>query len=149
MKGPEMGIPTVRRTRQNRTLPLVANQTLVLERTDDGNLLTIVGADGQVRLSVQITPAGPILRLEGSGLMIQTTGDLAIDAQRIALHGREGVAISSGANASIQVAGELTTEARSQNISAVLGDVSVHANDDVKLNGERVKLNCSEIKQLR
>ena len=34
------------------------------------------------------------------------------------------------------------TSARAQAITARLGDVSVKANDDVRLNGERVRLNC-------
>lgn len=38
--------------------------------------------------------------------------------------------------------GDIATRAREQVIEARLGDVRVKANDDVKLNGERIRLNC-------
>ncbi len=124
------------------TLELVGNQQLVLERRPSDNVLRIVDQDGHVCLSIHITADGPVLRLEGSGLMIQATGALALDAEAVVIHGREGVAISSGGNAKISVAGELDTEASVQNISALLGNVNVRANDDVRMNGERVLMNC-------
>jgi hypothetical protein len=102
----------------------------------------IVGSDGRVQLSITLTADGPVLRLEGTGLKIQTAGTLALDAEQIALHGRRGVAISSGGDASITVAGDLEARARIHNIVAELGNVNVRANDDVKLNGERVMMNC-------
>jgi hypothetical protein len=36
----------------------------------------------------------------------------------------------------------LDSQARIQNITAVLGNVNVKANDDVRMNGERVRMNC-------
>jgi hypothetical protein len=90
---------------------------------------------------VAITADGPVLRFEG-GLALQTDGPLAIDAEQVTLHGRQGVAISSGGDAWIQVEGDLHSNARIQNITADLGNVNVKANDDVKINGERVKVNC-------
>ncbi len=125
-----------------QTLSLVGKQKLVLERRPGQNVLQIISSEGQVTLTVQITPAGPVLRFEGSGLMIQTAGALAIDAECVAIHGREGLALTSGGDAKISVAGDLDTEARIQNITAFLGNVNVKANDDVKLNGERVMMNC-------
>jgi hypothetical protein len=129
------------RTRTTR-MALVGDQQLVLERRRRDNLLQIIGADGHVTLSLQITPAGAVLRFEGASLMIQADGDLAVSAKRIAIHGREEVRITSGGDATIGVAGDLETTARIQNITAELGNVNVKANDDVKLNGERILVNC-------
>jgi hypothetical protein len=42
----------------------------------------------------------------------------------------------------LQASGDLHSEARIQNVTATLGDVNVRANDDVKLSGERVRVNC-------
>lgn len=42
----------------------------------------------------------------------------------------------------LQVAGDLHSEARVQNVTATLGDVNVRANDDVKMIGERIRMNC-------
>lgn len=125
-----------------QTVPLVAEQRLVIQESPRGNLLVLLGPDGRKRFSLEVTPDGPVLCFEEGGLTIRTAGELAIDAGRIALHGREGVAITTDGDATIQVAGDLTTTARIQNITAELGNVNVKANDDVKLNGERVMVNC-------
>jgi hypothetical protein len=129
-------------TTRCQTLELVGHQQLVVERSLQGNVLKILSEKGQVTLSIAITPAGPVLRFEGSGLMIQTTGELAIDAGTIAIHGREGVFISSGKDGQICVDGDLSMQAASHNIAAELGNVNIHANDDVKLDGERIRMNC-------
>src|SRR5262249_36424528 len=118
-----------------QTLELIADHQLLVERKPAENVIKLVGSGGQVGLTIAVTPAGPVLRLEGAGLMIQTTGALAIDAGHVAIHGREGVAISSGGDATIQVRGDLETEARIQQITAVLGNVNLKANDDVTLDG--------------
>jgi hypothetical protein len=126
----------------SRTLQLVGNQQLVVERNPNSNVLKIVGKDGQVTLSVHITPAGPVLHFGGAGLMIQADGPLAIDAEQVAIHGRKGVIISSDGDTRICVDGDLTMNARAQNISAALGNVNINANDDVRLDGERIMMNC-------
>ena len=129
-------------TRPTRTFELIGQQALVVESAEGGDLLKIVAPDGRVRLAIAITPDGPVLELGGMGVMIRSSGPLAIDAERIALHGRNGLQISTGGDAAIRAEGDLTSVARIQNISASLGNVNVKANDDVRLNGERVMMNC-------
>jgi hypothetical protein len=130
------------RKRTSRTLRLLGDHRLVIERTANADHLTIRGAAGQVCLSVHVTADGPVLRLEGAKLHIETTGDLSFEAERVRLHGRKEVAISSGGHASLEVAGDLEMEARGHDITARLGSVNVRANDDVKMNGERILMNC-------
>ncbi len=108
-------------------IALSHRQTLLLERSDAETVLRIVGADGAVSLTVSVTAAGPVLRFEGAAVTIQTSGALVLDAERVAIHGREAVAISSGGDLSL---------------AATLGSVAVEAHDDVNLNGERIRLNC-------
>ena len=42
----------------------------------------------------------------------------------------------------VEAVGDVKSAGRSQEIVADLGDVRVKANDDVRLNGERVRCNC-------
>lgn len=107
---------------------------LHIDSVGDGHTLRLVGPGGGQRLEIAITPQGPVLRL-GGNLRVELTGDLAVEARRIALHGREGLALSSGADGSVQVVGDLA-------VTADLGDVSIRANDDVRIDGERVRMNC-------
>ena len=92
------------------------------------------GPDGAPSLELALTPEGPVLRVPG-GLRVEVPGALALDAEQVSIHGRKGLALSSGADASIQVLGDLHARAE-------LGDISLRANDDVRLTGERVRLNC-------
>lgn len=119
-------------------LALAHGQRLAVET---GNVLRLFGADGQTTLTVLITPAGPVLQFSG-GLEIRTDGDLGLSGKRLALHGREGVAISTGGDMLLHADRDLHSMARIQNITAELGNVNVKANDDVRINGERVLVNC-------
>ena len=124
------------------SLQLVGNQQLTVEKRERYNLIRIHGAQGKVSLTIEVSETGPVLRFDGVALAIETAGALSVDAETISLHGRQGVTVSSGRNAAIQVSGDLETSARIQNIRAELGNVNVTANDDIRLVGERVLLNC-------
>ena len=125
-----------------QVVDLRGDQQLVIDQGPQEDRLMITSADGRVSLTITITEQGPVLHLEGSGLMIRTDGDLAINAKSLAIHGRDGIALTSGGDAHISAAGDLTTTARIQNITAELGNVNVQANDDVKIDGERILMNC-------
>lgn len=131
-----------RETTAIQVIDLQGDQHLVLERFQQEDRLMITSANGKVSLTITITDAGPVLHLEGAGLMIKTDGDLAISAKSLAIHGREGIALTTGGDAHICAAGDLTTKARVQNITAELGNVNLQANDDVKIDGERILMNC-------
>jgi hypothetical protein len=115
------------------TIPL-GEHFLHIEAAPDGHTLRLVGRDGGQRLEIVVTPQGPVLRL-GAGLRIELAGALEIDADRVALHGRNGMSLTSGADASLQAAHHVA-------VRAELGEVAVKANDDLRLDGERVLMNC-------
>jgi hypothetical protein len=120
----------------------VGDHLLLIKACADGShVLTLVGPSGVQALSIELTAQGPRLRME-AGLSLAFSGELSIDAKRVAIHGREGIALTSGADAKIAASGELATSARAQSITAELGDVRVKANDDVRLDGERIRMNC-------
>jgi hypothetical protein len=121
---------------------LRGDRRLVVVRDPAQDVVHLVNADGAIALSIQITERGPVLRFEGASLVLQAAGELVLDAGRLRLHGREGVALTTDGDAEVRAAGALTTEARLQHINASHGDVTVTANDDVKLAGERIRMNC-------
>jgi len=113
----------------------------VLQRTASGGVLSLVAADGSQPIEIEITAAGPILRLR-SGLTVTVEGPIALSAESLMLHAQKQLSLTSGGTVSIEAAGDLTSTAEAQTISARLGDVRLDANDDVILRGERVKMNC-------
>ncbi|WP_437588941.1 hypothetical protein [Sorangium sp. So ce1000] len=121
---------------------LTGRQRLVVVRQPDGDVVRFLSPSGAVTLSVSLTEDGPVLRFEGASLVLQAAGSLAIEAEQLQIHGRAGVSLSTDGDLTLQAAGDLHSEARIQNVTATLGDVNVRANDDVKLSGERVRVNC-------
>lgn len=124
------------------SIELVADQRLLVRREPEGDLLTLVGADGEVTLTIRVTPDGPVAELRGGAVGLRVDGSLAIEAERLALKGREGVTISSEGGIRVDAGEDLVSEARAHRIDARLGNVDIRANDDVTLDGERVKMNC-------
>jgi hypothetical protein len=123
-------------------LQLAGSQELLVDHGQNHSRLRILGPDGAVRLAIEITAEGPVLRIEGTGVKLEVAGKLALEAETLALVGRRELALCTSGDLRITAQGDLHSTARIQNISAELGNVNVKANDDVKLNGERVMVNC-------
>jgi hypothetical protein len=125
-----------------KPIRLIGKQQLVIRRRRQVDLVQLLDAEGRLALSIEVTKDGPVLQLDGSQLTIRATGDLAIEAEHLKLHGRKGVLLASDQDVDVRAVGDLNSRARIQNITADLGNVNVKANDDVKLQGERIKMNC-------
>lgn len=128
-------------THQPQEMPLAHGQRLLIACDAAAQTLRLLSAEGQVTLTIAITPNGPVLSFD-KGLTIEAGGDLQLRGDRLNLHGRQGLSLSSGGDVSLHAEGRLKSEALSQQISATLGDVRLQANDDVRFNGERVLVNC-------
>ncbi len=126
------------------THPLAHGQQLAITTDAQGSVLHLLAADGETTsLTIVITSNGPMLQFSG-GLAIQAAGDIAVSAANLDLHGRESVSIRTGGDLEIHADNDLHSTARIQNITANLGNVNVKANDDVRINGERVMVNCTD-----
>lgn len=119
----------------------VDDYCLTLERGEQGSRIRLLDRAGAEPLRIELRPEGPVLVL-GRGLLIAVAGDLELMGDRVAIRGREGIELHSGGDALVRCEGDLISEAREQRLTARLGDVQVEANDDVKLLGERIRLNC-------
>jgi hypothetical protein len=125
----------------HETLTLLGGHVLDVDRSNDKNVLRIVRPDGAVSISITITPQGVTMSLAGADLLLETTGALAVRADTLSLHGERGVSVTTGGDLTTRAEGNVTTEGFSQRIQARRGDIDIKANDDVFLDGERVRLN--------
>jgi len=125
-----------------RVLALQGGHELALVRAGEQDVLRIRDSGGQIVLTVEVTDRGPVLRFEGASLAIEARGDLSICADTLRLSGRSGLALESQGDVHLDTRGDLHATARVHNIHAALGNVNIRANDDVRLNGERVIVNC-------
>ena len=121
---------------------LSGEHQLVVVRNPGGDLVRFLAPNGEATLSVLLTKEGPVLRFEGASLVLQAAGKLALEAEHLELRGRSGLSLKTGGDLAIDAEGNISSEGRVQTVTATCGDVSVRANDDVKLVGERVRVNC-------
>ena len=129
---------------EEQVLALQGGHQLALVRAREQDLLHIRDSGGQTVLTVEVTDRGPVLRFEGASLAIEARGDLSISAETLRLCGRSELALESQGDVRLDTPGDLHATARIHNIRASLGNVNIGANDDVRLNGERVLVNCDE-----
>ena len=135
--------PAVAQPDQQIDLPGRQRLTIVRAREDGGeDVLSLAAADGKTTITLRVGPEGATIELGAAALAVRVEGDLAIDAGRGVRCGRDGIDISSGGDLTIAAASRLETRASEQKLVATLGDMSLHANDDVKIDGERIRMNC-------
>jgi hypothetical protein len=125
-------------------LELAGDHRLLVARTDQGHCVRIVPPGGATAIVIDVTSQGITLRVDGPEIAIHASGALSLSADQLRLEGRRGVAIASGGDLEIAVAGDARSHARAHLVRAEAGTVAVKASDDVTLSGERVMVNCDE-----
>jgi hypothetical protein len=137
---------------KEQRLSLSGGQTLLItrgsevvdamEQTPREDLLQIVGPKGRPMVTIRICEEGVSVELASGPVVLNVDGDLKIEAGRLQLHARDRLSLTSGGDAEIVVEETLSTTASRQTVTATRGDVHLVANDDVRLDGERVRMNC-------
>ena len=102
----------------------------------------LLEADGTTCLTIRVGAGGTIIELGGGPVALNVEGDLAISSRRLHLHGREEVAISSDADIRVEAAENSSIRAKRQEIVSTRGNLKASANDDVLIDGERIRMNC-------
>lgn len=133
------------------SLRLASGRSLEWQALDAGiEQVRIRGVGGEVELDITLTAAGPRLRFKAAALALEADGkvQVACDEFRVCSRGdivheaAGNMGASVAGNAVTVVGGDLRVSARTAGMRATRGDVRLKANDDVKLEGERIKLNC-------
>jgi uncharacterized protein (DUF2345 family) len=103
--------------------------------------ITVRNPQGLVELSIRFTAEGPVLSFAAAAIDLTSEGEIRVDCERLSLRARKELTLTSGGDLRESVAGRASLEAHDVRIEARRGDVAVKANDDVRLDGERVLLN--------
>ena len=123
-------------------IELAGRHLVQIRRGDHIDTVELVGRDGKVIFAIEVSERGPVLHFEGPGLTIRAAGDLSLEAATLNLRATAAINLETGGDLRIQADGDLHSSARTQKIEAELGDVKIDANDDVRIDGERVLVNC-------
>ena len=130
------------------TVDLPSGRAVTVEAGASERLL-VRGPAGNVELAIRFTEQGPVLSFSAAEIDLTSAGAIRMDCERLHMHARSEVVVTSdgdlretvaGAHVS-EVAGTSTVSAHTVEITARRGDVAVKANDDVRITGERVRLN--------
>lgn len=121
----------------------------------DRKELRLTAPDGRVCLKISLTPDGPLVEISAASLSVATDGDVTIDCERFGVNARRDVVVvaggtiahDAGADITTRAEGEIQTEAVAQRHRARLGNVDLIANDDVSLEGERIRLNSPDVRR--
>lgn len=138
------GIIAASPSHSTSSIDLAHGHTLAIDRKPGTERLEIVSNQGQVMLTIEMTPKGPVLKFHGASISVHTDGELTLDAKHLNLQGRQSVNILSGDELNLDAKGPARSKASVHQITAADGDVNIKANDDVRINGERCMVNCDK-----
>jgi hypothetical protein len=124
-----------------KTTTLASGYGVRTEERPGGDVLEIVAPGGQVCLQIVLAPEGLKVQIDSAALEVRAKGTIAVECETLAVRARESIALTAGKDVAIDAGGMIETEAWGQEIRARRGDVHLEANDDVLLDGERVRLN--------
>lgn len=112
--------------------------------------IRILDKNKQVQLTITLQEQGLVIDINAAQLNINAAEELNLTGKKINIKATDQLNIKSAGNmvqqidkdALFEIGGTNKMIAAVQKITATLGEVVLKANDDIKLNGERVKLNC-------
>lgn len=133
------------------TLQLASGRSLQWQALDDGTEhVRIHGVGGEVELHVALTEDGPRLRFKAADLALEADGKVQVDCEEFNVQARSAIVQHTdgdleqraAGNAVVVADGDVRMSGQTAGVRAKRGDVRLKANDDVKLTGERILLNC-------
>jgi len=132
-----------------RKITMKSGRQVQASDSADEELLVIHNPQGEVELTVRFTEAGPVLNFSAAAVNLQTPGELKIDCGKLKVNSADAIELSSAGDmvqvvngdANTHIQGKSLFEAHTVNVKSRRGNINVKANDDVCIDGERVKLN--------
>lgn len=124
-----------------RDLTLGHGRTLRIESGDEADVITLRNPNGDIEVEVVITPEGPRLRLRAIDLSLVATRRVTIDCEDFELRCKRDMEVEVGGDQREVIAGVAHHEAHATTVETRRGDLTLRANDDARVEGERVLLN--------
>jgi hypothetical protein len=106
------------------------------------DVLNLRAPDGRICLKIVLSPSGPEVELSSIGLSIVSEGAVRVACDRFEVDAKSGISLATGGALRVRAEGDFETEAFAQQHRARHGDIELVANDDVTIDGERIRLNA-------
>lgn len=141
---------------QSSTAVLRSGYSVAIQQQPGGDTLAVHSPDGELCVSISLTPEGPRVELRACSLNIAAEGDLRLAANRLTIEAASDLAVRAGGDLSHEAAGDVRVAAQGsfrsaafdQHHEATTGNLELEANDDVSLEGERIRLNSPDASQM-
>ena len=110
----------------------------------------LVDSNNTVHLVITFTENGLELTINAKNLKINVSEQLSLSGEEINIHASKKLSLISDGNLISEIDGSMVTHvrgdneniARIQKVTSTLGNIEMIANDNFKVEGERVLLNC-------
>ena len=118
-------------------------QTLPQAQAQGGDATLVVhAADGTPRLRLNVSAGELVVECLGGATRLRVAGMLELAADSLRLDAAQDLALQCGGNLTLRAGGRIDAVADAVAIEALRGDAQITANDDVRLEGERVRMNA-------
>ena len=112
--------------------------------------INITNSKNEIQLTILITAAGIVINANANQLNVNASNQLNLQSKKINIDASELLVLKSGGNFVQEINKDALTEimgtnkhlAKIQKIVATMGNIEIKANDNIKLQGEQVLLNC-------
>lgn len=112
--------------------------------------INITNSKNEILLTILITAAGISINAKANQLNVKASDQLNLQSKKINIDASELLILKSGGNFVQEIDKDALTEirgnnkhlAKTQKIVATTGNIEIKANDNIKLQGEQVLLNC-------
>lgn len=125
---------------------------LVIDRRGIEESISLIGKSGNIEVTIEMTEKGSLIKFSGAQIQLRAKEKIEINSPNVEINAEKRIDIQTNGDFHQRIQGDFHQRiqgdafraARVQNIHADLGDVKIKANDDLRLDGERIKLNCAE-----
>ena len=127
-----------------RTVDLGADGLLQLTPGDAGAATTLLlrAPDGTPRLQLVIDAGELVIDCLSGSTRLRVAGALAVSADSLALQATSDLSLRCGGDLMLEAEGRIDARAGALAFEATRGDAEITANDDVRLEGERIRMNA-------
>ena len=112
--------------------------------------LELKNDSGDIYLNIDMTSHGPQVTIKAGILSITSNQEMHIESNLVKIRAKEKLILESEGdfvetikgNKNVNIEGISNNKALIQNLIANLGNVNIKANDDLRLDGEKILINC-------
>jgi hypothetical protein len=135
-----------------RAVVLPSGRSFEVQSEANADVLRFRSSSGACVLTIHLTDAGPVVRVEAASLEVSAAKRLSLDCEEFHLRTSGAAAIDVGGDLLERVGGSVNrtaggdaiTVARHVGVDARPGGIDLRANDDIRVTGERVLLNSDD-----